>query len=86
MNILEKFGTFEQKVGEFDPKSPENEPENGENRYSGAKSDTNKSQSQDGESSVLKQDFEESFNPGFKSIGTFGGQSSASGLWGQRKF
>ena len=86
MNLLEKFGAFEQKVGEFDPKSTKNEPENGENRYSGAKSDTNESQSQDGESSVLKQDFEESFNPGFKSFGTFGGQSSASGLWGQRKF
>ena len=36
-------------------------------------------------SGSMKEDFDASFNPGFQNFGDFGGQSSASVLWGLKK-
>ena len=79
------FGNFEQKVGKI---SQDEEPVNAEDKVKkvNKRKVVNNTNDEEGISgSSLKEDFEASFNPGFKNFGDFGGQSSASVLWGLKK-
>ena len=75
------FGNFEQKVGKISPDEESAVVEDNVKEVNEQKvvNDT------DDKGSSLKEDFEASFNPGFKNFGDFGGQSSASVLWGLKK-
>ena len=73
------FANFEQKLGEA------SEPEEVIGEEPLQRKHEQQSSKKELVSSAMKEDFDASFNPGFHTFGNFGGQSSASVLWGQRK-
>jgi len=78
------FGNFEQKVGKISKDEEQAVVEDDTKKID--KQKFAKVENDDKPiSGSMKEDFDASFNPGFKNFGDFGGQSSASVLWGLKK-